>query len=350
MDPIMAPNKTLSRNPLKRIPRSFVPSGILRLASRASHLHRVLVLSLWTVSVCTNMLTAAGDESPSVLPHHGLPATLDPIDPMMLNGHMVMSTNRTGGTWPDLPVVRDLSQEKIASELGRLFAARGVEGTFLLYDMQTGESTGYRPDRWDSSYIPVSTFKIFNALVALETGVIASTETIIPWDSVQRSIPAWNRDHTLATGFRVSAVWLYQELARRIGTERMQAYLDSAGYGNRTMGGPIDMFWLNGGVRITPREQVKFLVKLYTNRLPFSQRTMSLVREIMIAERTKEYILRAKTGLSGVGATEVGWYVGYVERGRDVYFFATELDIRKDDDVRARVELSREILTYLGVL
>jgi beta-lactamase class D len=250
----------------------------------------------------------------------------------------------------DAGEVRLPSREVAAQEFGRLFAERGVEGTFLLYDLQTGDSIGYRPERWDSAYIPASTFKIFNAMVALETGVIASPETIIPWDKVKRSVPDWNRDHTLASGFKVSAVWFYQELARRIGKQRMQAYLDSVGYGNRTMGGPIDWFWLGGGLRITPRQQVEFLVRLYQNRLPFSERTISLVKEIMIAEQTGDYTLRAKTGRSGDGIPEVGWYVGYVERDKKVYFFATELDVRSDADARQRVELSKALLRYCGIL
>lgn len=250
----------------------------------------------------------------------------------------------------DLGEVRLPSREAAAQEFGRLFNEHGVEGTFLLYDLQTGESTGYRPDRWDSAYIPASTFKVFNALVALETGVIASPQTIIPWDKVKRSVPDWNRDHTLTSGFKVSAVWFYQELARRIGKERMQAYLDSVGYGNRTMGAPIDWFWLGGALRITPRQQVEFLVRLYQNRLPFSERTISLVKEIMIAEQTGDYTLRAKTGRSGDGNPEVGWYVGYVERGKKVFFFATELDVRSDADARQRVELSRALLKYCGIL
>ncbi len=246
--------------------------------------------------------------------------------------------------------VRLPSREAAAQEFGRLFAEHGVDGTFLLYDLQTGESIGYHPDRWDSAYIPASTFKIFNALVALETGVIASPQTVMPWDKVKRSIPEWNRDHTLASGFKVSAVWFYQELARRIGKERMQAYLDSVGYGNRTMGAPIDWFWLGGGLRITPRQQVELLLRLYTNRLPFSQPTMALVREMMIAEQTPEYTLHAKTGRAGEEGQEVGWYVGYVERGTEVYFFATELDVRSEADSRARVELSRALMRHCGLL
>ena len=234
--------------------------------------------------------------------------------------------------------------------LARFFKAEEVEGTFLLYDLQTARSIGHRPDLWDSAYIPASTFKIFNALVALETGVIRDEQTVIPWDGIERSREEWNRDHTLASAFRVSAVWFYQELARRVGAERMQAFLDTVGYGNRTMGGPIDMFWLDGGIRITPRQQVQFLVRLFKNDLPFSPRTMALVRKIMVQEKTGAYTLSAKTGWADAEIPGVGWYVGFVERANGVFFFATELQIRKPDDVKARVALTRTILSHLHLL
>ena len=242
------------------------------------------------------------------------------------------------------------AQKTVPDTLGRFFNAEGVDGTFLLYDLQTTRSTGYRPDRWDSAYIPASTFKIFNALVSLETGVIQDEQTVVAWDRIERPVAEWNRDHTLATAFPVSAVWFYQELARRVGTERMQMFLDTVGYGNRTMGGPVDMFWLDGGLRITPRQQVEFLVRLFRNDLPFALRTMALVRQIMVQEKTPLYTLRAKTGWSDAVKPEIGWYVGYVEREEGVFFFATALQIKKPRDLKARVEVTKTILRRLGLI
>ena len=230
------------------------------------------------------------------------------------------------------------------------FASAGVEGTCILYDLESGAYSGYRPDRWDSMYIPASTFKIPNSLFALETRVIADAQTVIPWDSVSRSRAAWNHDHTMASAFKASVVWFYQELARRIGAARMQHFLDTTDYGNRTMGGAIDRFWLDGGLRISPRQQIGFLVRLYRGTLPFTPSTMAAVRDIMIQEKSGTYTLRAKTGWSDATVPGVGWYVGYVERGSRIVFFATELDIREDKDLAARVEVTRAILRQLGLI
>ena len=75
---------------------------------------------------------------------------------------------------------------------------------------------------------------------------------VFKWDGVTRSIEAWNKDHTLRSAIAVSAVPVYQEIARRIGAERMQKYVDLFDYGNRDIGGGIDQFWLTGNLRIDP--------------------------------------------------------------------------------------------------
>lgn len=226
------------------------------------------------------------------------------------------------------------------------FKNAGVTGAFLLYDLKQDKYLAYNSERLQQGYVPASTFKIFNALVALETGVIRDENEMLKWDGVQREVAAWNQDHNLRTGMRYSAVWFYQELARRIGAERMQHYLDLAGYGNRDLSGGIDMFWLTGGLRITPREQVDFLVRFYHDKLPFSPRALRIVKDILVYESGEHYVLRGKTGW----AKQVGWFVGYVQRGEEVYFFANNLDIMKDEDAAARVAITKAILRDLKLI
>ena len=235
---------------------------------------------------------------------------------------------------------------------GRHFEAAGVAGTFVLYDVAQERYEVYNPARADSGFLPASTFKIPNSLIALETGAVADVDEVIAWDGVERFLPDWNRDHAMRTALPASAVWFYQELARRVGEARMQAYLDTLGYGNATLGGPIDRFWLDGGLRITPREQADFLARLAHGDLPFSRRSLDLVREILIVEATDAYVLRAKSGWAG-GETvdpEIGWYVGYVERGGAVYPFALNITIRRDEDVAARLSIARAILAERGLI
>ena len=236
------------------------------------------------------------------------------------------------------------------SDFERRFEEAGVTGVFLAFDPRTGRFLTNDAERSRAAFIPASTYKIFNSLVALETGVLADQHAVISWDGVDRGWSRWNQDHDLRSAIKFSAVWFYQEVARRIGAERMQHYVDAADYGNRDIGGGIDQFWLEGGLRISPYEQIRLLRRLYDGDLPFSQRTMDIVKEILILEQTETYTLRAKTGWGSRFSPQIGWFVGYVERESELLFFALNIDIVEDEDGEARVEISRRILAELGLL
>lgn len=228
----------------------------------------------------------------------------------------------------------------------KYFKEAGVEGAFLFYDLKHDKYLAYNSERLQQGCIPASTFKILNSLIALETGVIRDENEILKWDGSVREVAAWNQDHNMRSAMKVSAVWFYQELARRIGEERMQHYVNLASYGNRNISGGIDMFWLTGDLRITPREQIELLVRLHQNELPFSQRAMDIVKDILIFEKDDAYVLRAKTGW----ANRVGWFVGYVERGDNAYFFANSVVIMKPGDEKARITIVKALLRDLRML
>ncbi len=180
---------------------------------------------------------------------------------------------------------------------------------------------------------PCSTFKIVNSLIGLETGVVKGIDERFAWDGVSREVAEWNRDHTLATAFAVSAVPVYQQIARRIGAKRMQAYLDRLGYGNRDMSGGLDRFWLGSSLKVSPREQVDFLRRLCRNELPFAPHNLHLVRQIMLRETSARGRLHGKTGmvvdletLKPLPGT-LAWFVGYVVSRRDgrTYLFAANI-------------------------
>src|SRR5690606_28529958 len=117
-----------------------------------------------------------------------------------------------------------------------------------------------------------------NALIGIETGAIAGEDEVFRWDGTAKPVDAWEADHTLATGLRESVVWMFQEVARRVGKSRMREWLDRFDYGNRDMSGGIDQFWLRGGLRISAVQQVEFLRKLAEGRLPVGPRARRLVR------------------------------------------------------------------------
>lgn len=206
----------------------------------------------------------------------------------------------------------------------------GVDGTFALYDAQNDRYLLYNDSLFQHSFTPASTFKICNSLIALETGVATDENFTLKWDGVERN-QVWDRDFDLKSAYQYSAVWYYQELARRIGEQRMQDWLDRADYGNHDMSGGIDQFWLDGGLRISPAQQINFLQRLRDNKLPFSQRSMDIVKKVMVMTDSSDAVLRGKTGWGGQDGQDIGWFVGYVERGGQVYYFANCVQIASSE-------------------
>lgn len=236
---------------------------------------------------------------------------------------------------------------------GEYFKEFDVEGSFVLYDLHNNTYSFYNKENFKKQFTPASTFKIFNSLLGLETGVIPNENFVIPWDSVKRERPEWNKDTDLKTAFRNSTIWYYQELARRAGKKKMKEFVDKVGYGNKDISGGIDKFWLESTMKISPAQQIDFLVKLYKNKLPFSQRTIDIVKSIMIVEDTLGYTLRAKTGAAMYDDRSVGWYVGYLEKKNNVYFFATLITTNKTDlpaFMPSRVGITRKILKSLKLI
>jgi beta-lactamase class D len=229
---------------------------------------------------------------------------------------------------------------------------QGFTGAFVLYDLNNDRYIRYNPGRCSERFLPASTFKILNSLIGLETGVIPDENYTIAWDGTQYENAAWNQDHTLQTAIQDSVVWYYQELAQRVGTEKMQYYVDAVGYGNQDITGKIDSFWLDGALRISADEQVEFLKRLYRDDLPFSERSMKIVREILVLESSDTYRLSGKTGsVWRIGAAYVGWFVGYVEESDNVYFFATNIESASPDANGSKATgITRDVLQSLEVI
>lgn len=234
--------------------------------------------------------------------------------------------------------------------LQALFENYNVKGTMLIESLDCKERYVYNEARAKTPLLPASTFKIPNTLIALQEGVV-DAQSIIVWDGVERSIKAWNQDQTLSSAFKSSCVWCYQEFARGIGLEKYDAYLQKLNYGNAKTGEDVERFWLDGALRISAYEQIAFLKKLYQDELPFAQIHLDTLKAIMVDEQTATYTLRAKTGWAVPKKAEHhGWYVGYVESSKGVYFFATNLLTPLSEVLPLRKSLTLEALKRKGIL
>lgn len=265
------------------------------------------------------------------------------------DGERADAPGRPAGGAPAAPVT---VRQEIRPELARHIAEWGAEGVFVMYDEAQGLYIRSDGEAARERVIPASTFKIPNSLIALETGVLADEQEVIPWDGEDRGLESWNRNHTLASAFPASAVWFYQEVARRVGEERMAEWVGRLGYGNGETSGGIDRFWLDGGLRISADEQVEFLRRLNRGELPVSERSARIVRDIMRMEETGTYTLRGKTGWGMIDDVHQGWLVGWVEKADGVRYFALRIEARDLEFpmIEARPKILRAILSDLGVI
>ena len=244
----------------------------------------------------------------------------------------------------------------VDDSLGKYFKENKAEGCFALLNNNTKRFTVYNLERYrDSAYLPASTFKIVNSLIGLQTGVITNDSMVIKWDSVVRSASAWNKDLSMYEAFRVSAVPYYQEVARRIGKDTMQLWLDSLSYGTKKITASIDTFWLDNSLKITPDEQLGLVKRLYFDQLPFHKHNQQIVKTAMLMEDKPEYKLSYKTGWGFGDSTHkknIGWMVGWIEENKHPYFFVLNLESEdKDFDMAAiRMKILKDILTQLGFM
>ena len=209
----------------------------------------------------------------------------------------------------------------------------------VIWDSGTGRTWRSDAAACATRLSPASTFKIPHALVALATGVVAP-DTVERWDgSKYPDTPAWERDHTVVSAMKPSVVWFFQRMAPRVTAPRMREWLRRMDYGNARTDGDVTMYWLNGTLRVSPDEQMRFLRRFYGERLPLDKAFQRLVSEALTqppgsVENSRgvsqlegnwpsEARWGAKTGRTAYGGRSVSWLVGeWSTGGRDLIFVA----------------------------
>lgn len=198
-----------------------------------------------------------------------------------------------------------------------------LTGSILIYDPQ--QKAYYSNDfEWAKrGFLPASTFKIPNSIIALETSIMKSDTSIIKWDGKRRDFDTWEKDLTLREAFQASCVPCYQEIARKIGTTQMKTYLNKLHYGDMDVtDGNLDSFWLEGKSHVSSFEQIDFLNRFLSKKLPILNSSRDIMLKVLAIEETKDYKISGKTGLSNTDGNRNGWFVGFLEKDKRAYFFA----------------------------
>jgi len=229
------------------------------------------------------------------------------------------------------------------------FAAQNAVGTIVVLDERAPNQPAlvHNPERAAQRFSPASTFKIPHTLMALDAGAVRDEFEVFPWDGVEHSYAGHNQDQTLRTAMRNSTVWVYRGFASNIGEPRARAYLQLLDYGNADPSVTQGDYWIDGKLAISAQEQIRFLQQLYRNKLPFKIEHQRLVKDLMIVEAQRNWILRAKTGWEG----RYGWWVGWVEWPEGPVFFALNIDTpNRMDDLHKREDITRAILRNIQAL
>lgn len=234
--------------------------------------------------------------------------------------------------------------------LASVFDRLKAEGTIVISSLDGQKTFVHNEVRANTEFLPASTFKIPNTLIALERGAVGNGTEIIKWDGQTRGMDAWNRDHSIETAFPVSCVWFYHELAKRLGLSAYQDYLQQIHYGNEKVGPELTPFWLEGDLRISAYQQIDFLRKLVLRQFAFKETSYDLLKRIMVIERTDSYTMSGKTGWATKTDSPIGWLVGYVDTKNGTWLFATNIVMTKSEDGPKRMQITLEALKAKGVI
>lgn len=235
--------------------------------------------------------------------------------------------------------------------LKKYFDEFHTEGSFALYDNSLGKHTVYNEERDTTRFSPAGTFNIVQALLALQTGRLSSDSSVIKWDGLVRPEQAWNHDLTLYEAFRSASTPHFEQIAKMIGKDTLQSWLDTLSYGNKFTGKEVTQFWKDGSLTISPDEQVWLVKLLFFKQLPLRKSIQDQVKRMMIQENNMQYQLAYTLGWGKTNkGDEMGWAIGWIEENRHVYFFAQNLESKdhsiKMDEVNKTI--LRNILTDLG--
>jgi len=237
------------------------------------------------------------------------------------------------------------------ADLDGVFAENGVAGTFVLHDVASDRLTLVNAKRAATRLVPASTFKVPNSVIALETGVVKDENEIIPYGGRPQPFKQWEKDMSMREAIALSAVPIYQELARRIGLERYKVWLARLDFGNQQTGTIVDTFWLDGPLEISAIEEARFVARLAEGKLDASARAQSIARDIVRLESREGKVLYGKTGWRFSSNPNLGWWTGWVEANSKLTAFSLNIDMPgAATDSPKRVAIGKALLGKLGVL
>lgn len=160
-----------------------------------------------------------------------------------------------------------------------------MDGCFVLYDQKNDQWNVYQEEEARQRISPASTYKIYDALLALESGTITPQKNQLPWNGKSYPFQEWEQDQTLDSAIQNSVNWYFQELDASLNRSDIQAFLNRIDYGNQRIGDDLETYWLDESLKISAVEQVELLIRLEQNQFGFDEDNVRAVKRVFFIVR-----------------------------------------------------------------
>lgn len=195
-----------------------------------------------------------------------------------------------------------------------------------------------------------STFKIVISLMGYNEGILKDElQPQVPYqEGYYALLDSWKQPHDPSLWMKNSCVWYSQWITKQIGMPKFEDYVKKFDYGNGDVSGDegkgngLTNSWLSSSLKISPKEQTIFIKKLIDGKLPVSSTAHEMTKRILFVSNIDcSWRLFGKTGsgylLKPDGSRDenrqIGWFVGWVQRGNNHVVFAHFIqDDKKHDE------------------
>ena len=239
---------------------------------------------------------------------------------------------------------KNITQLNLSSNFG------DYTGSFVLYDQATDKWNIYNIDNASTRIPPNSTYKIYDALLGLESGIITPEHSTFTWNGEPCPFESWESDQDLTSAMHNSVNWYFQTIDSQAGFQSVKTFLQTINYGNQNTGTNLNLYWTDFSLKISPIEQVELLQNFYQNNFHFDRKNIQAVKNALLLSTTSSGSLYGKTGTGRVNGKDVnGWFVGYIESDNNTYYFATNIQAPSNATGSQATEITETILSDFGI-
>ena len=239
---------------------------------------------------------------------------------------------------------KNITQLNLSSNFG------DYTGSFVLYDQSADKWNIYNMDHASTRVPPNSTYKIYDALLGLESGIITPKHSTFTWNGEPCPFESWESDQDLTSAIHNSVNWYFQAIDSQAGFQSVKTFLQTINYGNQNTGTNLNLYWTDFSLKISPIEQVELLQNFYQNNFHFDRKNIQAVKNALLLSTTSSGSLYGKTGTGRVNGKDVnGWFVGYIESDNNTYYFATNIQAPSNATGSQATEITETILSDFGI-